>query len=362
MSIYKRGKHWCYYIKIKGTRYRGTISEARTKHQAFQAETIIRNQIFEGKYGTFQSNKTFTELVEKDFLPWARENKRSWRNDFSRMKPLMAFFGSMRLADISPFLIEKYKIKRSKTITMRGTKRTQTTVNRELQLLSRVLSMAVTNRDLRTNPCFEVRKFKGEVRRKRYLLPDEEARLMQALVGRHAHLRLIVMIALHTGMRRGEILRLSKQDLDFHRGEIHVTKTKTDRDREVPMTPTLERELKARCTTINSDFLFANPNTKLPITDIKHGFESACEKAGIREFWFHDLRHTAATRMAERGIDPFTIAAIMGHTDIKMTASYTHATASAKRAAVSALERASLESGPQMGHKVEQRPVLAAVG
>ena len=361
MSIYKRGSRWCYDIKIKGTRYRGTIPEARTKYQAQQAETRIRNQIFEDKYGTLQSNRTFRELVEKDFLPWARDNKRSWRNDFSRIKPLLAFFGSTKLADLGSFMIERYKIKRSKTITMRGTKRSQTSVNRELQLLSRVLSMAVTNRDLRTNPCFEVRKFKGEFRRKRYLLPDEEARLMQALVGRRAHLQLIVTMALHTGMRRGEILRLRKKDLDFHRGEIHVTNTKTDRDRDVPMTPTLARELKTRCATLNSDFLFANPKTKLPVTDIKHAFDGACEEAGIREFWFHDLRHTAATRMAERGVDPFTIAAIMGHTDIKMTASYTHATASAKRAAVSALERASLESGPQVGHKKEQGPLMAAV-
>ncbi len=303
MSTYKRGKRWCYYIRIKGTRYRGTIPEARTKYQAQQAETRIRNQIFEGKYGTFQSNKTLRALVEKDFLPWARENKRSWRNDFSRIKPLLAFFGSQKLADISSFLIEKYKIKRSKTITMRGTKRSQTTVNRELQLLSRVLSMAVSSRDLRTNPCFEIRKFKGEVRRKRYLLPGEEARLMQALVCRRGYLRLIVMIALHTGMRRGEILRLGKQDIDFCRGEIHVTKTKTDRDREVPITATLERELKSHCATLHSDFLFANPKTRLPISDIKHGFDSVCEQAGIPDFWFHDLRHTAATT-SFRPVDP----------------------------------------------------------
>lgn len=83
----------------------------------------------------------------------------------------------------------------------------------------------------------------------------------------------------------------------------------------------------------------------MPITEFRHGFCSACEQAGLNGFWFHDLRHTAATRMAERGVDPFTIAAIMGHTDIKMTVSYTHATISAKRAAVAALEQASLESG-----------------
>ncbi|MFY9553626.1 MAG: site-specific integrase [Blastocatellia bacterium] len=222
--------------------------------------------------------------------------------------------------------------------------------------------MAVSRRDMRSNPCFEVRKFKGEARRKRYLLPDEETRLMQALVGRRAYLRLIVVIALQTGMRRGEILRLRKQDIDFYRGEIHVTKTKTDNDREVPMTPTLERELKRHCETLGSDFLFANQKTRMPITEFKHGFDSACEQAGIRDFWFHDIRHTAATRMAESGVDPFTIAAIMGHTDIKMTASYTHATTSARRAAVAALEQASFGSGPQMAHKTDQRPLLTAAG
>lgn len=347
----------------------GSIPEARTRHQALQAETRIRNQIFDGKYAIFQSNRSFKELVEKDYLPWARENKRSWRNDFSNIKPLLAFFGSKKLTDISSFMIEEYKIKRKKTVTVRGRQRSPTTINRELQLLSRILSMAVSRRDLGTNPCFEVKKFKGEIRRKRYLLPEEETRLMQALTGRRAYLRLIIMIALQTGMRRGEILRLRKQDLDFHRSDIHVTKTKTDRDREVPITPTLERELKTHCLTLHSDYLFANPKTGLPITDIKHGFDNACEKAEIREFRFHDLRHTAATRMAERGVDPFTIAAILGHTDIKMTASYAHATISAKRAAVVALEKASLEAeqatseahfndGTQMG----QRPVLAAAG
>jgi integrase len=160
--------------------------------------------------------------LEKDFLPWGRDNKRSWRNDFSRIKPLLGFFGSKKLADIGSFMIEICKVKRSKTKTLRGGTRSRTTVNRELQLLSRVLSMAVTNRELRTNPCLEVRKVKGEVRRKRYLLPDEEARLLQALVGRRGHLRLIVIVALHTGMRRGEILRLRKKDLDFHRGQCSV--------------------------------------------------------------------------------------------------------------------------------------------
>jgi integrase len=207
--------------------------------------------------------------------------------------------------------------------------------------------MAISNRELRTNPCFEVKKYRGEVRRKRYLLPEEETQLMEALTGRRSYLRLIVMTALHTGMRRGEILRLRKQDIDFHRGEIRVTKTKKYEDREIPINGTLMHELMNHCVSLDSKYLFKSPKTGRPITEIKKGFVKACEIAGIEDFWFHDLRHTASTRMGEAGVDPFTIAAIMGHSDIKMTASYTHATIMAKRQAVTALEQGLRESEPQ---------------
>jgi integrase len=361
MSVYKRGERWYYYIKVKGERMRGAIPEARTKYQAERAETKIRNQVFEGKYGVFQSTTTLREFVEKTFLPWAKDNKRSWRNDMSRIKPILSFFGSKRLKDISPFEVEKYKIARSKTITKRGSVRSKASVNRELQLLSRVFSLAIKSRDAQSNPCLEVEKLKGEIRRNRYLLPEEEEHLMSAFPGKRAHLRLIVLLALHTGMRRGEILRLTKQDIDFHRGNIHVTKTKIDEDRDIPMNATVTAELTSHCARLESEYLFLNPKSGKPIADIKNAFTCACKLAGIEGFRFHDLRHTASTRMGEAGVDPFTIAAIMGHKDIKTTSSYTHATIAAKRQAVAALEREG-QSGPQMGHTEKQRPVLTAVG
>jgi integrase len=362
MSVYKRGDRWYYYIKIKGVRYRGAIPEARTKYKAQEAERRIRDEIFEGKYGKAQSNKTIKEIVEEIYLPWAKGNKRSWRNDNSRIKPILAYFGSKKLIDITPFLVEKYKITRSKTITKRGTIRAKATVNRELELLSRIFTLAMSNRLVRYNPVSEVEHLKGEVRRTRYLLPEEEDRLMAQLTGKRSHLRLIILIALHTGMRRGEILRLKKSDLDFHRGEIRVTQTKIDEDRTITMNETLRAELLSHCSGLTSDCLFVNPRTGRSIGDIKNAFTSACNDAGIEGLRFHDLRHTASTRMGEAGVDPFTIAEIMGHKDIKTTARYTHATREAQRRAVAALEQAARKSGPQMGHKQEQRPKLTAVG
>src|SRR4051812_45253579 len=135
MSVYKRGNRWYYYIKINGVRRRGAIPEARTKYQAEQAETRIRNEIFEGRFGVRQTSKTLKGFVEETFLPWAKENKRSWRNDVSRAKPILAFFGKRRMVDISPFLVEKYKSERGKSKTRRGDVRAKATVNRELQLL-----------------------------------------------------------------------------------------------------------------------------------------------------------------------------------------------------------------------------------
>lgn len=356
MSVRKLGNRWWFDVWVRGERHRSPIPEARTKYQAKESERKIRDQIFEGTYGTVQSRKTLKEFANETFLPWSKANKRSWRDDQYRLKPIIAHFGSKKMSDITPFAIERYKIERSKGLTSQMTTRSRTTVNRELQLLSRIFTLAIASREVSSNPVSKEKLFKGEVRRTRYLLPDEEEKLMAQLTGERAHLRLIVLIALHTGMRRGEIFRLKKSDVDFYRGEIRIILTKNDEARAVPMNETLRFELAGHIGGLESEYLFANPKTGKPRGDIKNAFTTACKNAEIEGLRFHDLRHTAATRMAEAGIDPFTIAAILGHKSIAMTASYSHATQQAKRRAVAALE-----SGPQMGHKVEQRPLRAAV-
>src|SRR5438128_12443718 len=111
---------------------------------------------------------------------------------------------------------------------------------------------------------------------------------MAVLTGRRAHLRLIVLIALNTGMRRGEILRLRKQDVDFHRGLIHITQTKIDEDRDVPMNEMLMNELMAHCAKLTTDHLFVWPRTSKPIDDLKTSFTRACEMAEIEDLRFHD--------------------------------------------------------------------------
>lgn len=206
MSVTKRGNRWYYYIKIRGQRYRGVIPEARTKYQALEAERKIRDQIFEGKYSKAQSKKTLKEFVDQVYLPWAKVNKRSWRSDVSRLKPILTYFGNKKLSDISPFQVERYKIQRLRTPIVRGENtdkskpRSKACVNREVRLLSRLFTLAIANREAVSNPVSQVKLLKGETRRTRYLLSEEEERLMAQLTGQREHLRLIVIVALHTGI------------------------------------------------------------------------------------------------------------------------------------------------------------------
>lgn len=361
MSVYKREGHWHFTKTINGKRYRGALKTARTKAQAEEAERKKLNDIHEGTYNKPKGNKALKEFVEKTYLPWAKANKRSWKIDSYRLKAVLAFFGNKRLCEISPFDVEKFKIKRRDTAVVSKTKakaRSVAAVNRELRLLSRIFKLAITNRELTENPCHDVELLKGEQARTRYLLPDEEERLMAALEESKPYLRYVIVLDINTGMRISELLGLRPDDIDFHRNVIYVRETKTDEDREVPMNNTsreLLRELVAQAREQDYDFLFTNTQTGTRYKDIKTAWHNACRKAGIENLRVHDLRHTFGTRAADAGVPLVAIGKVMGHASIQTTMRYAHATDEGKRRAVEALEK-------RPAAMVTNRSQLKAVG
>src|SRR5258705_11256897 len=147
MAVYKRGKkrtHWNYYFRVRGVRYRGVIPEARTKKQAEQAETKIRQQIFEGRFGQLDlGSEKVADFIERIFLPWSKANKRSWRHDEFRGRTLCEYFRGKAFREISPLLVEKFKRERRESITVRGTIRSAASVNHELTLLSKIFNLAI---------------------------------------------------------------------------------------------------------------------------------------------------------------------------------------------------------------------------
>lgn len=152
-------------------------------------------------------------------------------------------------------------------------------------------------------------------------------------------------------MRRGEICNLQWFDLNFDRGLIHVRNTKNGKDRIIPMNATVrqlletQKILRARKAQQNAEkgkspvpspYVFPSPRTDERLIEIKYSFTRAVKQAKITDLRFHDLRHTAATRMGDGGADAFTLAAIFGWSDIRMAMRYT-AMEDAKRRAVESI-------------------------
>lgn len=162
---------------------------------------------------------------------------------------------------------------------------------------------------------------------------------MAALTGLGLHIKPLVKVVIHTGMRKGEILNLKWEHVDFVRGIIHITNTKTDRNRDVPMNSEVREILLGLLPETREGYVFQNPKTGGKLTDVKKAFNSATREAEITDFKFHDLRHTAGTRLADAGADAFVIAEVLGHASLQMTKRYTHATDERKRTALEAIAK-----------------------
>jgi integrase len=333
MSVRKRGEHWVVDISEKGRhRVQRVLRGVRTKAQALKAEARIRTQIFEKKFGLVERPECrFDKFVDNSFLP-TKKLKKSYASIVSICKPLKTFFGKHFISEIDTEMIERYRQMRVEEKTRLDRKRSPLRVNKEMQVLSSMFTLALEKGLIASRPRTTMFRVCGE--RVRYLTSDEEKVLFQKLDGCE-WLKGIVLFALHTGMRRGEICGLQWFDLNFERGLIHVRNTKNGKDRLIPMNATVRTLLGNQAKT--STYVFPSPRTKERLVEIKYSFVRAVKAAKIPDLRFHDLRHTAATRMGDAGADAFTLAAIFGWSDIRMAMRYTHAMEDAKRRAVEAI-------------------------
>jgi integrase len=175
-------------------------------------------------------------------------------------------------------------------------------------------------------------------------------------MGHDELLKNIVTVALHTGMRRGEIFGLKWFDVDFERGILQVRKTKTKLNRTVPMNARVREVLSQQ--TKSSEYVFTSPRTGGRLVDLKKGFNEARLAAGIPDFQLRDLRHSCATRLSDCGEELVTVAEILGHTDIRMTKRYSHTMQERKR---QALEKLAVTSNlRQIEKRQGARPAVSA--
>lgn len=254
------------------------------------------------------------------------------------LRVLTEYFGNLLVKEITKSDIQKFKLERLNTPTVRNTQRSITAVNRELQLLRKMLNFAIENRWIKDNPFFKTNliSMADENQRNRLLSFEEERRLLDACTYSRAHLRPIVITALDTGCRLGELLKLRWRDVDFC-GEIITIiafNAKTAEAREVGMTERVKEELAKLWESSPQDLdllVFGITNT------IKRAWKSACRLAGIEDLHFHDLRHTAVTRMVATGLPSAEIMKISGHKQAKTFLRYVNPKADSLRRAASML-------------------------
>ena len=153
-----------------------------------------------------------------------------------------------------------------------------------------------------------------------------------------SYLKPIVITALHTGMRKTEILSLKWKQVDMKNGLIHLSDTKSGKRRSVPINETLYITLKSIDRRLDVQYVFFNPKTGKRYADIKKAFNRAREKAGILDYTFHDNRHTFASSLVMAGVDITTVQELLGHKDIKMTLRYSHLAPAHMKKAVNILD------------------------
>ncbi len=304
MSVKKQsnGKWYCRFT-IRGERKHLLCIGATNKAEAEDLEAQYKYRLMQQQNGV---------------MP--RDTKNIY---FKRLKDLY----SKPVNKIKPVDIEAFKTY-LKTQNLKNS-----SINRYLEILSKMFNLAIDNKELTENPVSKAGMLREDNIDPRFLSADEERRLYKSIDKFAPYLRPIVTIALQTGMRRGEILNLKWTDIKD--GYIQLLETKSGNSRNIPTSTTLLNALKFIPKV--SEYVFINPKTNKPYTDIKKSWHKVLNKANIENFRFHDLRHTVATRMVEKGIDLLVVKDILGHTMIETTMRYAHPVPERVQAAIEVL-------------------------
>jgi integrase len=276
----------------------------------------------------------FDQFVEGQYTEYARANKRGFYNEQYRLKQLTEFFGKRKLSELTAWDGENFKIEMRRH-------RAPATVNRLVGNLKHILSKAVDCKMLTANPFASVKLLRVPERAERILTKEEEDRLLAACSQIHApFLRTSVLVALNTGMRKGEIHGLRWEHLDLPNRQITVLNGKTDEShRRIPMNDVVFELLSSLWQIRKGEFVFPSPRKKDErFRDPKVGFMKAVRLAKIPHIRFHDLRHTFATRLVRSGVDIITVQKLLGHSNITTTSRYAHSGADAKMEAVKRLD------------------------
>lgn len=342
MGIIKKGGSWFIDYRVEGRRRREKIGASKKL-----AETVLAKRQADIAEGRFLDRKRIPKIRFEDYAVeyqvYSKANKRNYGRECYTIRHLLKALGNRFLGEITVWEVEQYKARRRELVA-------PATVNRELTLLKHMFTKAIEWDKAATNPVQAVKLLRETNSRVRFLTEDEEARLLAQCC---PSLKALVLAALHTGCRRGELLALRWSDVDFGTGLVTVQASyaKNDERRSVPMSRTLRAVLDHLRRGQAPDAQVFRSKRGRPYVAPGHGFEAAVKRAGITDFHFHDLRHTFASRLVMGGQDIQTVQELLGHKGITMTLRYSHLSPAHRAKAVAILDRAFDATWILFGHQ-----------
>lgn len=308
MGLYKRGKVWQMCFTYQGQHYRKS-TETTNRKLAQKILDKVKYEIAEGKWfeNAQEETRTFKEMMER-YLKEHVSKKKSQRAYRGYVQNLRNFFDEYNLSEITPELIEKYKEKRLRARVKPAT------ANRDLAILKNAFNRAIYEWNppwfRGENPMKRVEMEKENNKRTRWQSYEDEAKLKEVSP---EWLWQICLFAIETGLRQNELLSLIWPMVDLKLRTIVIPETKNGEPKVVPLSNTALEILRSRPRSLKTDLVFyASSHTKYSGRNVDRALTIALAKAGIRDFRFHDFRHTCATRLVQAGEDLYKIQKYLG--------------------------------------------------
>ncbi len=328
MSLFKRGNVWWSYTYTDGVREQFSTGTSN-RRQAESIEAKRKEEIANRRFQIVQTdpNMTFGEIAARFMASGIARRHHLYHLNF-----LLPYFSDTTVLRLTKSMAEEFR--RRRQAERPGHPCKDATVNRDLSVLRHILYWAVDEQLLAANPLARL-KMARERRTRRQILSVAEEQLLLAAAPDHLHAMIIA--ALDTGMRRGEITSQRWEDVDFPRKLLFVTRSKTPEgeSREIPLT---ERLFDLLVKQQKSEGIIIGFRGE-PVRIIKRSWKTALKNAGVRHVRFHDLRHTFNTRLMEAGVMQEVRMALMGHSSgSRMNSIYTHIELPIKREAIQKLE------------------------
>ena len=243
---------------------------------------------------------------EREIVP---QHKNAARHEKYRLDRLRSVFGKLPVAGLRPSLVARYRDERLDIVS-------PATVRRELVILRSALNIAIRDWGvcLPSNPVAQITLPKDKSQRIRRLERVEESKLIEKS---NTQLRRLIIVAIETGMRRGEILNIKRSHIDLLKRVLFIPSTKTDTPRTIPLSTVAVSALREQLSASQSESGGVIPLHEQPLfsyspNGVTGGFLKLCRKVGIEDLRFHDLRHEATSRLFEKGLTQWRWQQLLG--------------------------------------------------